>query len=114
MARVGRCIEDPKAGRYRRLVLDSGEKVTVIPDESDIAGERVVIEGSRFMGSITAEIHTCNLDRAEGRATLRRLTRETRTGSLRATPLGAFVHYVGDSSSLAEIKAEVAALQAVR
>jgi hypothetical protein len=110
MGKVGRFVTDPKAGAYCQIVLDSGEKIIVNHDKGGFRGGSLVIEVSKFMGFSSDRIFTCALDSPEGRATLANLTRDVREGSVEATPLGAFVQYVKDCPSVADVKTRCAAL----
>lgn len=53
---------------------------------------------------------TCNLDSAEGKAALARLTHGVDPKSVRATPLGAFVYALAECESLADARARCTAL----
>ena len=110
MARVGRFVTDPKAGAYCQIVLDSGEKIIVNHDKGGFKGGSLTIEVVKFMGFSSDRIFACALDSPEGRAALRQLTRNAKEGSVEATPLGAFVQYVKDCGSVADVKARCAAL----
>jgi hypothetical protein len=110
MAKVGPFISDPKAGAYCQITLDSGEKVIVNHDKGGFKGGRITIEVSKFMGFSSDRIFGCDLDSAEGKATLTRLTRDARPGSVEATPLGAIVECVRGCASVAEVKTRCAGL----
>jgi hypothetical protein len=49
-----------------------------------------------------------DLDSPEGKTALAKLTKGAPEGSARATPLGAFVDYVKDCASTADLKARCA------
>lgn len=110
MAKVGRFVIDPKAGAYCQIHLDSGEKIIVNHDKGGFKGGRLTIEVSRLMGFSSEQIFACNLDSQDGAAALGRLTGGAQ--GVDATPLGAFVKYVKDCGSVAEVKTRCAALLA--
>ena len=110
MARVGRFVVDSKAGAYCQIVLDSGEKIIVNHDQGGFKGGWLTIEVSKFMGFSSDRIFACALDSPEGKAAIRELTRDTKEGSVDATPLGAFVRYVKDSPTVADVKLRCATL----
>lgn len=110
MGKVGRFVTDPGAGAYCRIVLDSGEKIIVNHDKGGFKGGRLTIEASKFMGFSSDRIFACALDSPEGRAALTVLTRDAREGNVEATPLGAFVQYVKDCRSVADVRARCATL----
>lgn len=112
MGKVGRFVTDPRAGAYCQIVLDSGEKLIVNHDKGGFKGGWLTIETSKFMGFSSDRIFACALDSSEGRAALAELTRDAREGSVEATPLGAFVRYVKDCRSVADVKARCATLLA--
>jgi hypothetical protein len=112
MSKVGRFVTDPKAGAYCQIVLDSGEKIVVNHDKGGFQGGRLVIEAPKFLGFSADRIFTCLLDSPEGQAALAELTRDVPAGRVDATPLGAFVGYVKDCPSVADVKARCAALLA--
>lgn len=114
MAKVGRFVTDPKAGAYCQITLDSGEKVIVNHEKGGFKGGRLTVEVSKFFGFSSDRIYTCDLDGPEGKAILTHLTRDARHGSVEATPLGAFVEYVKNSASVAEVKAKCSTLTAIR
>jgi len=72
----------------------------------------VTVVEKKFWGGQT--FLTCRLDSPEGKAALERLTAGAPADSARATPLGAFVEYLKDCSSLEDVKTRCAALQAAR
>jgi hypothetical protein len=105
MARVGRFFRDPKAGSYCQITLESGEKIIVNHDKW-----RLTIELSKLFGFSADTIFGCDLDTPEGRTALTRLTRGAHPESTDATPLGAFVKYVKDCGTAANVRARCAAL----
>ena len=109
MAKVGRFIRDPKAGSYCQITLESGEKIIVNHDKW-----RLTIELSKLLGFSSDIIFDCDLDSPEGRAALVKLTRDAHPESADATPLGAFVKYVKDCGTTADVKARCAALMSAR
>jgi hypothetical protein len=109
MARVGRFIRDPKAGSYCQITLESGEKIIVSHDKW-----RLTIELLKLFGFSSETIFGCDLDTPEGRAALARLTRDADPDSADATPLGAFVKYVKDSSTAGSVRARCATLMSNR
>jgi hypothetical protein len=110
MAKVGRFVTDPKAGAYCQITLDSGEKIIVNHDKGGFAGGRLTIEVSKLFGLSSDRIYACDLETADGRATLQKLTRGAEPLSSGATPLGALVNYVKDCGTTADVKARCAAL----
>ncbi len=110
MAKVGPFIIEPKAGAYCRMTLDSGEKILVNHDKGGFKGSRLTIEVSTFLGLSAAQVFDCDLDSPEGKAAIARLTGDSRTGSVEGTPLGAFVEYIKDCRSVAEVKTKCTAL----
>lgn len=112
MAKVGRFVNDPKAGAYCQITLDSGEKILINHDKGGFKGGTVTVEETRLMGFWSNRIFTCVLDSLNGMAALGRLTGNARAGSAEATPLGAFVEYVKDCGSVADVKAKCEALMA--
>jgi hypothetical protein len=111
MTKVGRFITDPKAGAYCQITLDSGEKIVVNHDKGGFKGGKLGIETSKWWGG-GQRVFGCDLDTAEGKATLAKLTRGAAEGSALATPLGALVEYVKECKSVDEIKARCAVLTA--
>jgi hypothetical protein len=105
MAKVGRFVVDPKAGSYCQITLDSGEKILVNHDRS-----RVTIELSKLFGFSSDRVFACDLDTPEGRAALEKLRRGVHADSADATPLGAFVKYVKDCGTAADVRARCEAL----
>jgi hypothetical protein len=112
MGKVGRFVTDPRAGAYCQIVLDSGEKIIVNHDQGGFKGGWLTIEASKFMGFSSDRIFACALESPEGRAALTELTRDAREGSVETTPLGAFVQYVKDCRSVADVKTRCATLLA--
>jgi hypothetical protein len=110
MAKVGPFILDPKAGAYCRITLDSGEKILINHEQGGFKGGRLVIEQSKFFGFSADRVFECDLDSPRGRAALAELTSESRTGTVEATPLGAFVEYVKDCKSVAEVRTKCSGL----
>jgi hypothetical protein len=112
MTKVGRFVTDPRAGAYCQLVLDSGQKILVNHDKGGFKTGRVTISETRLWGLMGGEtLLTCDLDSAQGRAVLARLTRDAPAGSALATPLGAFVEHIKDCRSLDDVRALCAALR---
>jgi hypothetical protein len=110
MSKVGRFVTDPRAGAYCQITLDSGEKILVNHEKGGFKGGLLTIEVSRMMGLRSERIFACHLDSPQGVAALARLTRDAQPGSIEATPLAAFVAYVKDAGSLAELRTRCAAL----
>jgi len=111
MAKIGTFMTDPKAGGYCRITLDSGQKIIVNHAEGGFKGGPLTIEEVKWLGLGAGEmVFKCDLDSPPGKAALSRLTRTATPGTADATPLGAFVNYVKDCRSIAEIKAKCAAL----
>ena len=99
MAKVGRVVRDPKAGSSCQITLESGEKIIVNHDRW-----RLTIELSKLLGFSSDTIFGCDLDSPEGRAALAKLTRDAHPESADATPLGAFVKFVKDCGTAADVK----------
>ena len=112
MAKVGRLVSDPNAGDYCRITLDSGEKIVLNHDKGGFKGGRMTIDLSKFMGFGSTRIFECDLDSPAGTAALAELTRDAAPQSTPATPLGAFVEYVRECGSIADVKARCEALMA--
>ena len=109
MGKVGRFVTDPKAGAYCQITLDSGEKILVNHDKGGFKGGSVTITEVKWWGFASGEtLYEVNLDGPDGKAALARLTKGAPEGSARATPLGAFVDYVKDCASMAEVRARCA------
>jgi hypothetical protein len=110
MSKVGRFVVDPKAGAYCQITLDSGQKIIVNHDKGGFKGGQITIEQSKMMGFSSDRIFSCDLDGAEGKLALARLTQDVPRDSAAATPLGAFVEYIKDARSVDEVKAKCVAL----
>ena len=110
MSKVGRFVTDPRAGAYCQITLDSGERIVVNHNRGGFQGGNVAVEISKFMGLSSERLAVCDLDSSEGRAALGRLTRGVVPGSVEATPLAAFVGYLKDSTSRADLEARWATL----
>ena len=93
MGKVGRFINDPKAGAYCDVTLDNGDKVVVHHEKGGFQGGRLTVEKTKWMG----------------RAALARLIQGIALNSARATPLGAFAEYVKDCKSAADARMKLAA-----
>jgi hypothetical protein len=109
MAKVGMFVKDPRAGSYCQITLDSGEKIIVNHDKS-----RLTIEQPKLFGLTSDRLFVCDLEAAEARRALSELTRDAAPQSADATPLGAFVRYVKDCATAAEVKTRCTALLAGR
>lgn len=110
MAKVGRFITDPKVGTYCQITLDSGEKVLVNHEKGGFKGGWLTIEVSKLLGFSSDRIFACDLDTAQGKIMLDRLTAHAKAGSADATPLGAFVNVVKACNSVATLKSRCSAL----
>lgn len=111
MAKIGTFVTDPKAGGYCRITLDSGQKIIVNHAEGGFKGGPLTIEEVKWMGLGAGEmLFTCDLDSPRGKGVLSELTRAATPGTADATPLGAFVNYVKDCRSIAELKVKCSAL----
>lgn len=110
MSRIGPFIVDPKAGAYCRITLDSREKILVNHDKGGFKGGRLTIEVSKFLGLSADRVFECDLDSPEGKAALAHLTRASAMASATSTPLGAFVDYIKDCRSVADVKTRCAEL----
>lgn len=111
MTKIGTFVTDPKAGGYCRITLDSGQKIIVNHAEGGFKGGPLTIEEVKWMGLGAGEmLFTCDLSGPRGKEILGALTRHATPGTADATPLGAFVNYVKDCGSIAEVKAKCSAL----
>jgi hypothetical protein len=110
MTSIGPFIVDPKAGAYCRITLDSGEKILVNHDKGGFKGGRLTIEATKWLGLSADKVFECDLDSPGGKATLAHLTGASATASATSTPLGAFVDYIKDCRSVADIKTKCGAL----
>ena len=110
MGKVGRFVTDPKAGAYCDVTLDSGDTLTLNHDKGGFKGGRLMIEKKNWMGFGSDRIFACDLDSAQGKAAMARLTKGLAADSVRATPLGAFAEYVKDCKSVEDLKAKLASL----
>lgn len=110
MAKIGPFIVDPKAGAYCRITLDSHEKIVINHDKGGFKGGRLTIEVTKFLGLSADRVFECDLDSPDGQAALALLTRTSPTTSAAHTPLGAFVDYIKDCPSVADVKTKCAAL----
>jgi hypothetical protein len=102
MARIGPFVIDFKGGAYCQITLDSGERLIVNHEKTGLDGGCLTIEIPT--GFRSDRIFTVDLDSPEGKAVVDRLIREAQPGSVRASPFGALVEYVKDSTSAAEAK----------
>ena len=112
MAKVGRFVTDPKAGAYCQMTLDSGEKIVVNHDKGGFKGGHLTIEVPKFMGLSSDCIFTWNLDAPASKPVLEHLIGTAVPDTVGATPLGAFVAYLKDCRSVAEVKLRCAELAA--
>jgi hypothetical protein len=111
MTKVGTFVTDPKAGGYCRITLDSGEKIIINHAQGGFQGGPLTIEEVKWLGLGAGEmLFKCDLDSPSGKVALRRLTERAAPGTADATPLGAFVNYVKDCKSIAELKARCSTL----
>ena len=111
MAKIGTFVIDPKAGSYCHITLESGERIVVSHDQGGFKGGTLTVLETRWWGFATGEtLLTCNLDSAEGRAAMARLTQGGDPKSARATPLGAFVYALAECKSLNDARARCTAL----
>lgn len=110
MAKVGRFVSDPKAGAYCEITLDNGDQIVVNHDKGGFKGGRLTIEKTKWMGIASDRIVDCALDSAEGKRALAYLTQGAPAGSARATPLGAFVDFVKECPSAADVNMKCSAL----
>ena len=109
MAKVGRFVVDPKSGAYCQITLDGGDKIVVNHDKGGFKGGRLTIEKTKWWGS-GEQLLVCDLESPGGKAALARLTQGAREGSADATPLGAFVNFVKNCASAADVKSKCADL----
>jgi hypothetical protein len=115
MTKIGTFVTDPKAGGYCRITLDSGQKIIVNHAEGGFKGGPLTIEEVKWMGLGAGEmLFQCDLSSPAGKEILASVTRGAAPGSADATPLGAFVNYVKDCRSIADLKAKCSALPGPR
>jgi hypothetical protein len=111
MAKIGTFVVDPKAGSYCTIRLDSGEHIMVSHDQGGFKGGTLTVLETRWWGFVTGEtLLACDLDSAEGKRAMVRLTQGVDPKSARATPLGAFVYALAECKSLADARARCVAL----
>ena len=110
MTSIGPFIVDPKAGAYCRITLESGEKILVNHDKGGFKGGRLTIEVTKWLGLSADRVFECDLDSSEGQSALAHLTRAATTATTSSTPLGAFVEYIKDCRSVADVKTKCTAL----
>ena len=111
MAKIGTFVTDPKAGGYCRITLDSGQKIIVNHAEGGFKGGPLTIEEVKWLGLGSGEmLFRCDLSSPQGKEIMNALTRSATPGTADATPLGAFVNYVKDCGSIAEVKGKCSAL----
>ena len=110
MGKVGRFVTDPKAGAYCHITLNTGDKLLVNHDKGGFKGGLVTISLVKLWGFSSETLYQCDLDTADGRTILARLTKDAPAGSADATPLGAFANHVKDCRSVADVKVKLAAL----
>ena len=110
MGKVGQFISDPKAGAYCDIALDNGDKILVNHSKGGFKGGWLTIEKRKWFGSDV--LFKCDLDSAEGKAALARLTQGIPATDAHATPLYAFVEAVKDCPSADVVKAKCAAIVA--
>ncbi|HYE94161.1 MAG TPA: hypothetical protein VEA38_24220 [Terriglobales bacterium] len=110
MGHVGRPIIDPRAGAYCDVTLDNGDKLIVNHDKGGFKGGRLTIEKKKWMGLGSDSIFACDLDSADGKAALARLTAGLTADTVAATPLGAFANYIKDAASADDVKTKCATL----
>ena len=106
MGKIGRFVVDPKAGSYCEVTLDNGEALIVNHDKGGFKGGHVSVEKKKWMGLSSERLFLCDLDSAEGRAALARLTEGVAAESARATPLGAFAEFVKDCAGADQVMAK--------
>jgi hypothetical protein len=113
MAKVGRFVTDPRAGAYCQIAFENGEKIIINHDKGGFKGGSLTIDEVKWWGlGSGAALFRCELDSAEGKAAISRLTQGAAEGSATATPLGALVNYIRDCESIAEVKARCESLLA--
>ena len=111
MGKVGRFVNDPKAGAYCQITLDSGEKILVNHDKGELKGGRLTIHTVKWFGLGGSELLlTLDLEQPAGQRGLARLTAGAPAGSSRATPIGALVEYVRACRSVEDVRSRCAEL----
>ena len=117
MGKVGRHIDDPRSGgEYFIVTLDSGDQIEVFHQRGRgrFSAGVVTIDLLKHLGFTATRLYACHLDSDEGRNVVTLLIRDASHGGLEASPLTAFVEYIKDSQSVAEVKAQCDALRASR
>ena len=106
MAKVGQVVTIP-TGSYCNITLDSGEKIIVNHEpgaRGASAGARLTVDRLKLMGFSSETVVQIDLDTAEGKAALAKLTKE----GTAVTPdpvLHVFVAYVQGCASVADVVA---------
>ena len=109
--KIGQFVTDPKEGAYCHVTLDSGERIIVSHDQGGFKGGTLTVLETRWWGFATGVTFlTCDLDSSQGKAAMARLTQGVDPKSARATPLGAFVDYLSDCKSLADVRSKCTAI----
>ena len=109
MSKVGHVVTDPN-GAYCHITLDSGDKILVSHDKRSLDSGHLTVERSKWLGLSSDPIFTLDLDRAEDRAAIRRLTASAAPESAGATPLGALCEHLKDCRTVDESKQRATAL----
>jgi hypothetical protein len=94
-----------KVGRLR-------PEIVVNHDKGGFKGGWLTIEATKLFGFSSDRIFACSLDSPEGKGALAQLTCDAKEDSAEATPLGAFVRYVKDCTSVADVQERCKALLA--
>lgn len=109
--KIGQFVIDPKEGAYCHVTLDSGERIIVSHDQGGFKGGTLTVLETRWWGFATGETFlTCDLGSSQGKAAMARLTQGVDPKTARATPLGAFVNFLSDCKSLADVRSKCTAI----
>jgi hypothetical protein len=106
MAKVGQIITIP-TGSYCKITLDSGETIIINHEAGGrgaSTGARLTVDRLKLMGFSSDTVVQLDLDTAGGKAALADLTMVALAGAP-MPPLRAFVAYIQDCGSVAEVVA---------
>jgi hypothetical protein len=113
MARVGPWRIHREGSTSCTVKLDSGERIVIKHDVGAFQTGWVTIDRVKLFQLLPDRVFACNLDSKEGKTALAWLTWGIDPKSPEATPLGAFVKYLGHTGSIDEIRARCRALMAI-
>jgi hypothetical protein len=113
MAKVGQVVTIP-TGSCCNITLDSGEKIIVNHEPGGCgasAGARLTVDRLKLMGFSSEKVVQIDLDTAEGKAALIKLTKGGTPGTP-GPPIRLFIAYVQACASVADVIARCQQLQA--